>query len=528
MKRLTGALALLTLLQSTPGCSDAGVPVVPVETAPLVLPSDVGPILVLVDHLPEKKDFVEVRAQQVAVGLRHFSAQTSWGYVDAVAIERVASAAVVVYLGLSGDGPLSPDALARLRRAHRLIVSRYHLAALREAGIAFRHTDGGKDIAVPPNTMVRYKGQSFPSSLPDFLAFRANDPAHVLSTYSAALPESTGLPHIVQDGEALFVNGDISFDSSDVTTRGVMLVTCDAMTQFLEAQPLPARPLAMLRLEDVSALTPARRLETVVRYLAAAHVPYGIGVIPDLQVKGKVVASLQNNRELLNVLHWAAAHGATVILHGLHHCCSSEDAEGYEFWDRDHDAPLSHDSAEWMRSQVASGIAAATALGLHPQMWETPHYAASPIDYEVISEFFGAAWEIREPIGWLPWVLRRDQYRTMLLPEDLGYVSLDGTKTVADQLALAKELLVCRNCLAAGFLHPSTIWIEAVREYVDGLRDLGYVFVDPAQAVRQYGAVPGEGHGAWREPDDPTRDLMLTGRGIARQVSTHISAPPSH
>jgi hypothetical protein len=329
--------------------------------------------------------------------------------------------------------------------------------------------------------------------MPDFLAFGAKEPAHVLSAYSVAIPENTSLPHIVQDGDALFVNGDISFDSSDAATRGVMLVTCDAMTQFLEAQPLPARPLAMLRLEDVSALTPVRRLDTVVRYLAAAHVPYGIGVIPDLHVKGKVVASLQNNRELLNVLHWAAAHGATVILHGLHHCCSSQDAEGYEFWDRDHDAPLAHDSAEWMRTQVATGIAASNALGLHPQIWETPHYSASPIDYGVISEFFGAAWEIREPIGWLPWVLRRDQYRTMLLPENLGYVSLDGTKTVADQLVLAKELLVCRSCVAAGFLHPSTIWIEAVREYVNGLRDLGYVFVDPAQALRQHGAVL-EGH----------------------------------
>ena len=493
MKRLTGALALLTLLQSTPGCSNAGAPVVPVETAPLVLPNDVGPILVLVDHLPEKVNFVEARAEQVAMGLRHFSAQTSWGYVDTVPIETVASAAAVVYLGLNGNAPLSPDALVRLRRAHRLIVSRYHLAALRDAGIAFSHTEGGKDIAAPLNTTVRYKGQSFPSSLPDLLVFGAKEPAHVLSAYSVAIPEKASLPHIVQDGDALFVNGDISFDSSDVARRGVMLVICDAITQFLQAQPLPSRPLAMLRLEDVSALTPVPRLENIVRFLAAAHVPYGIGVIPDLQVKGKVVPSLRNNKELLKVLHWAAAHGATVILHGLHHCCSSEDAEGYEFWDRDHNAPLSHDSAEWMRSQVANGITAANALGLHPQIWETPHYSASPIDYGVVSEFFGTAWELRRPTGWLPWVLRRDQYGTMLMPEDLGYVSVDGTKTVADQLTRAREILVCQSCLAAGFLHPSTIWIEAVREYVNGLRDLGYVFVDPAQALRQHGAVPAEG-----------------------------------
>jgi hypothetical protein len=486
MKRFILALALFTLLRSTPGCSNAVL--ITVETAPLVLPNEIGPILVLVDHLPGEESFVEARAEQVAIGLRHFSAQTSWGYVDAAPIEKVASAAAVVYLGLNGNDPLSPDALARLRRAHHLIVSRYHLARLREAGIAFKHTEGGKDVAAPPNTTLHYKGQSFPSALPDFLAFKVKEPAHVLADYSVALPDRIDLPDIVQDGQALFVNDDISFDSNDVARRGAMLAICDAITQFIGAHPLPVRPLAMLRLEDVSALTPAWRLEGIVRYLAAAHVPYGIGVIPDLRVKGKPIGSLRDNRELLSILRWAEDHGGTVILHGLHHCCSSEDAEGYEFWDHDHNTPVSYDSAEWMRSQIAEGITDETALGLRPQIWETPHYSASPVDYGVVSEFFGAAWELRRPIGWLPWVLKRDQYGAMLLPEDLGYVSLDGTKTVADQLARAKELLVCQTCIAAGFLHPSTVPIEDVREYIKGLRDLGYVFVDLPQALRQYGA----------------------------------------
>jgi hypothetical protein len=62
MKRFLLALALLTLLRSTPGCSNAVVPVFPVDTAPFVLPDNVGPILVLVDHLPSKENFVEARA----------------------------------------------------------------------------------------------------------------------------------------------------------------------------------------------------------------------------------------------------------------------------------------------------------------------------------------------------------------------------------------------------------------------------------------------------------------------------------
>ena len=483
-------LLLLPFLLSlfAPGCSHAVAPETPpVATAALVLPDNVGPILVLVDHLPGREGFTEERAEQVSVALRHFSTETLWGYVDAASIEQVAAAGVVVYLGLNGGHLLQPSELARLRRARRLIVSRYHLRELREAGITFGNTEGGQDIAAPSSTSVSYKGQSFPVALPDFLALKARAPALVLSDY--VLPSGTNVPYIVRDGDALFVNADISFDSSDVTRRGAMLAVCDVMTQFLGARPLPARPMAMLRLEDVTALTPPSRLENIVRYLAEMHTPYGLSLVPELRVQGKSIGPLRDYRELLKTVRWAAGHGATVILHGLHHCCSSEDAEGYEFWDHGRNAPLPQDSNEWMRSQVAEGIADEAAMGLRPRIWETPHYSASPADYKAVSQFFGTAWELRRPIGWLPWALKRDQYGVMLLPEDLGYVSSDGTMTVEDQLARAKEILVCRSCIAAGFLHPSTVSMDDVHKYVTGLRGLGYGFVDPAQAVRQYGAL---------------------------------------
>ena len=479
-KHIILALMLTALLQSAAGCAKKTTPI-PVETAPLVLPNSIGPILVLVDHLPGKEGFVEARAEQVAIGLRHFSEQTSWEYIDAAPMDKVKSAAAVVYLGLNGRVPPSSDALACLRSAHHLIVSRYHLVTLREARVAFQHTEGGHDIVTPPNTVVRYKRQQFPCPLPDFLDFKIKELARVVADYTLA--DNTALPYIIQDGDALFVNGEISFDSGEVTWRGGMLTICDAIAEFISAHPSHGRPQAMLRLEDVSAVTSAGKLDSIVQYLGAARVPYGIGVIPDLRIKGKDIRPLADNRKLLDVLRRAEQQGATTVLHGLHHCCSSDNVEGYEFWDADHNAPLSSDSATWMRSSVSEALADLTTLGLHPHIWETHHYSTSPEDYETVSEFFSVAWERRRPIGWLPWALKRDQYGAMLLPEDLGYVSLDGKMTVADQLARAKELLVCQSCLAAGFIHPNTVPIVDVRKYVEGLRDLGYVFVDPAQTV---------------------------------------------
>ena len=250
MKRLTLSMTLLELFLSGAGCSK---PVVPVEPPPLVLPDDAGPILILVDRLPENERFAEERAREVSIGLRHFSAETSWAYVDAAPLEEVASAEVVVYLGINGSDPLSPEALARVRAARRLIVSQYHLAQLRDARIAFQHTGGGKDIIVPPGTTTHYKGQIFPANLHDFLHFDVRAPARVLAEYSVTLPNRASLPYIVQDGAALFVNGDFSFGSDDVTRRGTMLVVCDAIAEFLRVRPSPSRPQAMLRLEDVSA-----------------------------------------------------------------------------------------------------------------------------------------------------------------------------------------------------------------------------------------------------------------------------------
>ena len=61
----------------------------------------------------------------------------------------------------------------------------------------------------PPNTTVRYKGQTFISALPDFLTFKVMEPNHVVAGYVFAV--KTGLPYIIQDGDALFVNGEISF-----------------------------------------------------------------------------------------------------------------------------------------------------------------------------------------------------------------------------------------------------------------------------------------------------------------------------
>jgi len=450
-----------------------------VDVVPLRFPQHIGSILVVADHLPGKEAFVEQRAEQVSIGMRYLTPDTSWAYLDSVPMSRVRNAAAVIYLGLDGLTPPTPAELAKLGAAKRLIVSQHHLRELRNAGVAFAHTGGGVSTNVDANFTISYRGMTAHVPADEYLTLSARAPARVLGDYT--FPGGKVVPAILVDGNAMFVNYSLAFLTSS-GSNGPMVAACDAIASFLGAAP-NRRPLAMLRLEDVSAITPDSRMQTIVQYLAAAHVPYGIGVIPDLRVEHGAGGPLSQNPQLVSTLKWAQDHGATIILHGLHHCCSAQDSEGYEFWDKDTNAPVPNDSAAWMSGMVEQGLKDERSLGLDPLMWETPHYSASPVDYGAIAHFFTAAWELRRPLGWLPWPLQRDQYGTVILPENLGYVSLDGVFTVKDQLAKARVLLACRYCVAVGFLHPALLDVDTVQAYVDGLHAMGYAFVDPRQAA---------------------------------------------
>jgi hypothetical protein len=466
-----GAVTLLAAFMRTPTIS---------APAPsLTFPDNHESVLVLVDRLPEKATFVRERAEQVAIGLRYFSTQTSWDYVDTASIEKIRSAAVIVYLGLNGKDHIAPEGLARLRAARRLIVSQHHLNELRNAGIALRDVSGGISLRMPTDTRIAYHDQLFPVKFFEYLGLHVHSPANVVADY--LLPDGSRSPYIIVDKDAMFVNGELSFMVGN-HLHGSMLTACDAIADFLGVTP-NSKPLAMLRLEDVSSITSAWNMGIIALYLWKMHVPYGIGVIPDLKTREGYGGPLGDNTILVWVLRWAQAHGAVIILHGLHHCCSAVDAEGYEFWDFDHNAPIAGDSAARMRQTIRTGLTEETALGLHPVIWETPHYSASPTDYKIVSEFFPIAWEPRRPVGWLPWALQRDQFGAVILPENLGFITNDGSRSVTDQLRAAQDMLACRHCVAAGFIHPATIPVQDVAAYVNGLRKLGYVFADPAQAT---------------------------------------------
>jgi hypothetical protein len=111
-------------------------------------------------------------------------------------------------------------------------------------------------------------------------------------------------------------------------------------------------------------------------------------------------------------------------------------------------------------------------------LWETPHYAASPLGYSVFGSFFSHAIENRDPVTWMPFAAGPDPSGQTLIPENLGYINDAEGFTVEAQLRRAQTLQIVRDALAVGFYHPASIPVSRLEDLVDGLADLGYRFAD--------------------------------------------------
>lgn len=438
-------------------------------------------LLVVTDHagLPL---YEHVLAEGAAITLHHFARETSWKYVDDLTAADVKGADAVVYLPTRSAMPAK--GWQNLRYARRLVVFNQHLAQMQTLGF-FPHVSGAREIRAPAHSEIHYDGQTFALPVQVYTRFDVDKGARVLGSVTA----SGTTPFAVIDGRAAFVAAPLSFDSGilDPYAQGYLLADCDVLRIALGA---PAEPrVAMLRFEDVSIEVPSDRMWAIVKFMALRRLPYGIGVIPNQWVKGTTIRPLSSDPDLVAALRFGQANGARIILHGFHH--SYDSPEDFEFWDHVHNRPLSYDSVPWMTGRIEKGLAIERGLGLWPVMWESPHYAASPLDYRVVGKFFAMSWERRDPVDFMPWPIQDDEYGSVLLPEDLGYVALQGQgpedvikwETLDMQLARAKDFLVCKDCVPAGFLHPSTVSIDTVAGYVDGLQKLGYHFVDPLRLI---------------------------------------------
>ncbi|WP_394243830.1 DUF2334 domain-containing protein [Halopseudomonas laoshanensis] len=334
------------------------------------------------------------------------------------------------------------------------------------------------------------------------------------------------LPYVIRSGNFWYV-ADMPF--SYIGPRDRYLVIADLLHDMLGVNT-PTERLAMIRLEDVGALTNASVMQTLTDYLFSQQIEFSIAAIPRYrdplgQWNGGVPQEIPfaQATQFRQGLTYALQRGGSVVLHGYTHQYGNAinpwtgvSGDDFEFWDIVNNRPVVGDSTEWVLGRVDAGIAEFGAFGIQPYAWETPHYHASatanrafPQRFDTtynrvvyytsdVPDFAGVNGDPDFAVGqFFPYIIHRDYYGQRILPENLGNIEYDISDvdpasyfdyTWQDLLLNAEYALVVRNGVASFFFHP--FWLEPslgtpgladLQNLVNGINQLGFTWVDGSE-----------------------------------------------
>ena len=325
---------------------------------------------------------------------------------------------------------------------------------------------------------VVYRGTRLEKGDPQFSALRIVDPqrAAVLAVAEAA---GATFPYVVRSGN-WWVIADNPLAYAGPADR--YLAFADILHDVLDENHAPQRS-AVIRIEDVNPLTKAEQLRAIADLLSAEHVPFVVAVIPFyVEPRKDVRVALSERPEVVAALQYMVARGGAVALHGSTHQYKGETGVDFEFWDAARQGPIGDDTEGGVAERIEAALAEMFRSGVYPVLWETPHYAASSLDYAVLARYFTTAMEQRLALNdartsfYFPFFVKRDAYGQQIIPENLGYVPL-ATPTVDHLLRAASANLVVRDGFASAFFHPF-VDLAPLRELVRGVKKLGYAYLD--------------------------------------------------
>lgn len=292
---------------------------------------------------------------------------------------------------------------------------------------------------------------------------------------------------------SLFVKNESNYYyASPVIDKKLAIFLAETFHTVFKADHENSHP-SYIRLEDVHPYMDPDALMAIAQILKEKEIPYMVAVIP-------VYTNPETNREyyfsdspkLLKVLKYIQDNGGSIVLHGYtHQFRSDETGEGFEFWDVENNMPIYHDQhvkvvkktakdfaslheyeqylkeqinfeTNYIEKKLQRGVQELTNYGIFPLAFEAPHYTMSQNGYAVTSRYFSTYvgqvqlsdhdWKIMttSPYITAPKFLQGMQ----LLPETLGYVQPKNPKSIEMMLENAKNYMIVRDGMIAGFYHP--------------------------------------------------------------------------
>lgn len=340
--------------------------------------------------------------------------------------------------------------------------------------------------------------------------------------------DGTEFPWAIRSANLTYV-GEVPFDFMDENSR--YLAFADLYYDLLAPETRPVRAAAV-RLEDVGPEADPRDLRRIADFLHERGIPFQVAVMPVhiATVPGADPVrfyglSLLDRPKVVSALRYMQERGGTLIQHGTSHqygdienpyngatgadyefyraYCSATEEPPLELepcvqrsWVR-LTGPVSRDSVQDHADRLEEGRRVMVEAGLgEPEIFEVPHYAASPNAYDAIGEAYAARYErgmyfagltTGETFAQHPSFTQlfpyrvHDVYGSTVLPENLGNVTEHMQNNhparppglIVDN---ARRNLAVRESTASFFFHPF-LETDYLDEVVTGIEELGYTFV---------------------------------------------------
>lgn len=529
-----GGIVFLTksaLDSPIPGSAPAGTPLA--DASAVVLPTGLdaqpidGPATLVVfeddDPILSKTPLSEMMALGMVNLSGHFGPVTAMPVSDYEAGDGLSYDAVI-YTSTYGTYEINPaflrDVVSRRFPVMWLGAGAAQLNELDEDFFGDSGWSVAPDALLDPTT-VSYKETTFDRddrASPTFeIRLRRHSDVEVLAT--SALPNGREKIYAVRDRGFTYV-AEVPFDYLEEGNHS--LVVADLLFDLLDPGR-QERHQALVRLEDVGPYADPDTLRALADALYERDVPFSVAVYsiwrdPQAQYGWGTDIRLADRPKVVEALKYMESKGGTLLMHGVTHQygelpnpyfgTSGEDFEFYAaYLDRDDNVvtpgPVEADSQEWVVERVRQGFAEMADAGLDaPTIFEFPHYAGSPVSYTAITSMFDARYE---QSSYFPGQLTGEELQTKfqrnqfvpypvfdvygenVIPENLGNVIPVGynnnpARWPEDIVATARDSLVVRDNVASFFFHPY-LDIQYLLDIVEGMTELGYVFVSPEDVL---------------------------------------------
>ncbi|MBN1465110.1 DUF2334 domain-containing protein, partial [candidate division KSB1 bacterium] len=415
-------------------------------------------------------------AKQVASLLSHFKTETNFYWLDDLTRDiSFDSLDFIFYVGVDSRFRIPGAVLSKMKAFGGTICwLNYGIEQfLDSANYGFSFVAVRHDSAFPT---VKYKEYSLPKMDPSYVEIRIDSARQVV----AMTDGENERPYVIKD-ENLWYFADLP--TAFVTEGGRSIVFSDLLHDILHEDHKPKK-LALIRIEDIHPLTNSAALRAVGSYLSSENVPFSVATVPFyLDPESNTTATMRDRPEFIKLLKEMQKEGGTLVMHGSTHQYRGETTADYEFWDGMTGEPLFADSKEYVRQKMATGLSEFWQAGLYPLVWETPHYAASQLDYPVINHYFSTAYERRQTTDLhgsdqlLPYLIYEHTSGSKIIPENLGYIPLTHPDP-QPLIRAAENNLAIRDGVASFFYH-TFVDHNVIKTIIPALKKMGYSFTSP-------------------------------------------------